>query len=118
MWFLTIWDWRCARQIQYRGAVWVDPSFARPQLPENVVMQLELFCAEETVRGYEQRLTAHVEHERITRLLATPRCQSQTRRRAVTRIPPISLIDAVARGIHFLWCTAMPRRRSSCTALS
>ncbi len=81
-------------------------------------MQLELFCAEETVRGYELRIAAHAERERIIRLLASPRCESQTRPRAVRKTLPISLIEAVTRGISFLWCTAIPRRWSSCTALS
>jgi hypothetical protein len=31
---------------------------------------------------------------------------------------PIALIEAVARRIHVLWCAAMFRRWSSCTALS
>jgi hypothetical protein len=81
-------------------------------------MQLELFCAEETVRGYEQRIAAHAERERITRLLTSPRCERQTHPGAVSRILPKSLIEAVARRIDFLWCSAIPRRWSSCTALS
>ncbi len=81
-------------------------------------MQLELFCAEETVRGYEQRIASHVQRERNARLLTTHRCQSQTRNRAAKQRVPISHFETVAHKIHFLWCTATVRRRSSCTALS
>jgi hypothetical protein len=80
-------------------------------------MQLEVFCVEETVRGYQQRIAAHAERERIALLLTPPRCAGHTRR-AARQALPISLIGAVARGISFLRCTAMPRRWSSCTALT
>jgi hypothetical protein len=116
-----------------RSAVWERApdrkqgrSLGRPTLCPNflvetseiVIMQLELFCAEESVSAYEQRIASHVQRERIARLLATPRCPGQTRSRPVKRTLSISFIEPVARRVHFLWCTAMPRRRSSCTALS
>jgi hypothetical protein len=81
-------------------------------------MQLELFFPEETVRAYEQRIAAHAERERITRLLTSPGCESTFCPRAVSQILPIPVIGAVARRVSFLWCTAIPQRWSSCTALS
>ena len=81
-------------------------------------MQLELFCADETVRGYEQRIASHVERERTTRLLTASRCEDQVRTGAGTNPQPISRIAAVARMCHRFWCTAMPRRWRPCPVLS
>ncbi len=80
-------------------------------------MQLELFCAEETVRGYEQRIAAHVVRERIIRL-ATSRCENQSRRQAAQKISFAGPIAAVVRWASLLRCAAMPRRWNPCAALS
>lgn len=110
----------CARQAASRVVARVDPGgfpMSSPQLPESVVMQLELFCAEETVRGYEQRIAAHAGRERIIRL-ATSRCENQGRRQAAQEIPFAGPIAAVVRWTSLLRCAAMPRRWNPCSALS
>lgn len=77
-------------------------------------MQLELFCAEDTVRGYEQRITAHAEHERVTRLLIAQRCDYGSTRKISRSLSLASRIKAELRRPNRLWCIVMPRRWSPC----
>lgn len=81
-------------------------------------MQLELFCAEETVRTYEQRIASHVQRERLARLLATPRCTKRDHRRSATWLPMAADVAASHRGHQLFWCLVMPRRWNPCSALS
>ena len=81
-------------------------------------MQLELFLAEETVRGYEQRIAAHAEHARTTRLLAIDRHENLARQPAAGRAGLASRIEASTRRHYRLWCRATPRRWVPCSAHS
>lgn len=81
-------------------------------------MQLELMCAEETLRGYEQRIAAHAERERIIRLYTSPPCEQQNSSRAAREKPLAAVIKTVARWLALLRWTGMPRRKSPWTALS
>ena len=85
---------------------------------ESHVMQLELFCAEETVRSHEQRIASHVQRERLSGLLDVPRCQGQGRRPAARQISLDAFIQEARQRLAHFWCAAMPRRWSSCSALS
>ena len=81
-------------------------------------MQLELFCAEDTVRRYTQRMTAHAEQEQITRLLTSAPGARLARRRDASKSLWSSRGESLARRVYLLWCTAVPRRWSPCPAPS
>lgn len=81
-------------------------------------MQLELFCAEETVRQHEQRIASHVQREQMARHLASPRSQDWEHRRAPQRVPLAAYVEATRRTIHRFRCSVMLRRWSPCSALS
>lgn len=81
-------------------------------------MQLELFCAEETVRGHEQRVTAHAERERTARLLNARRCAHRGSQQTSGAISRASRVEAVVQRANLSWCSVMPRRWNPCLVLS
>ena len=80
-------------------------------------MQLELFCAEELVRGYEQRIASHIQRERHARFLARPRCDKP--QLPAHHQPSLTArLQGLARRQSQVWCMALPRRWSPCPAPS
>jgi hypothetical protein len=78
-------------------------------------MQLELFCAEDTVRAYQQRMDAHAEREHVAKqLISTPRTHPKPSRRV--SLPSWS--EALARRVSRVWCAMLPARLSPCPSLS
>ena len=120
MWFLSNEVWWCAHQTISGTRDWSTQAQTQSPIcsPENFVMQLELFCAEETVRTHEQRIASHVQRERIARLLASPGCANRDRQPAVHRIPVTAYGEATRRRLFRFWCLVMSRRWSPCSALS
>lgn len=77
-------------------------------------MQLELFCAEETVRRYEERITSHVQREQLARLLASPRCTNRGHRRTAWQAPLDAFSSVNRRKQAHVWCLVTSWRWSAC----
>lgn len=77
-------------------------------------MQLELFCAADTVRGYEQRIAAHAERERVSRLLIAQRCEYGDSHKVSRSLSLANRVKAGLRRPNPFWCIVMPRRWSPC----
>ena len=81
-------------------------------------MQLELFCAEDTMRTYEQMIASHVQRERQIRLLESPGSENRVQEQVKRQTPLAACIEATRRKINLFSCLVTSRRWSPCSAQS